>query len=312
MIEASERAPKAVLVTGATGFTGTHLLPLLLNRYGRITCFVRKVSAGSPIDQKGVDIAVGNVDDPGALENALTGKDLLINIVNLVGRAEHRDRRANGIIAACRKAGVRRVIFIGSTSIFTTLEAETKKARVAAEASVMRSGLDYTILRPTMIYGTPQDRNMVRLIEFVRRYPVIFVPGRGDHLQQPVHVDDLARAIVDCLEVRATFARCYNLSGANALTFNEIIEETCFAAGVRRLKIHVPLGPARLSMWLLSRLPRRIRITEEQILRLNESKHFDHTDAKRDFGFSPRPFLEGIRQEVAQQRIVGQIRPQSV
>lgn len=289
-----------ILLTGATGFTGRHVVPLLLERYGGITCLVRPSSDRLAISLPGVRFAKGDIDNPASLETALQGKDTLINIAYLVGRSEHGARRAEGIIHACHAAGVQRAIFVSSTSIYTTLDAPAKIAKLAAEDTVINSRLDCTILRPTMIYGTEGDRNMIRLIRFLRRSPIVLVPGDGESRQQPIHVEDLARAIVDCLDVEATVGKDYNLSGAQAITFNELIDQTCQALGVKRVKVHVPLGAALWASRLLNRLRRRVWIKEEQILRLNEDKSFEHSDARRDFGFSPRSFCEGIRQEVIQ------------
>jgi nucleoside-diphosphate-sugar epimerase len=163
----------------------------------------------------------------------------------------------------------------------------------------MDSGLDWTIVRPTMIYGTPGDRNMIRLLKFLKASPVVPVLGTGDYLQQPIHVEDLARAIADCLEAPAAVRKAYNLSGAAPLSYNQVVDQACAALGVSRPKLFVPLG---LSLWaarLAEKLPFRTPVKEEQILRLNENKDFDHAEAARDFGFAPRPFAEGIRQEVS-------------
>ena len=291
---------RKILVTGATGFTGREVVPRLLQRYGEITCLVRASSKRSRIALPGVNFVEGNIDDPVSLEAAMQGKDTLVNIAFLVRHGEPEARRANGVIRACHAAGIRRAIFISSTSIFTTLKAIDKIAKLASESAVINSGLDYTILRPTMIYGTEADRNIIRLVRFLRRYPVVFVPGDGTFRQQPIHVEDLAQAIVDCLEAKVTIGKAYNLSGAHSVTFNEVIDQTCQVLDVKRLKIHLPLTPALLVARLLRQVSQKPLIKEEQLLRLNEDKSIDHSDAKRDFGFSPRSFLEGIRQEVAQ------------
>ncbi len=291
---------RKILVTGATGFTGRHVLPLLVERYGSVACFVRPKANRAAFDLPGVEIIEGDLDDYASIEAALRGKDTLISIAYLIGRIEQGGQRAEHLVRASRTSGVRRAVVVSSTSIFTTLAAPAKAAKIAAEQAIIESGLDYTILRPTMIYGTAHDRNMIRLIRFLRRSPVIFVPGDGRSRQQPIHVDDVAQAIVDCLEVRATFGKAYNISGARPVTFDEVIDQTCDALKVKRLKIHLPVKPALVLAQALNGVRKKALIKEEQILRLNEDKSFDHSEAQRDFNFSPRSFVEGIRQEVAQ------------
>jgi nucleoside-diphosphate-sugar epimerase len=294
---------RSILVTGATGFTGSHTAPLLLERYGQVTCLVRPSSDRAPVALPGVTFVEGDLDDPASLEAALRGKDTLINIAYLIGRVRDGAKRVEGLVRACRAAGVERAVFVSSTSLFTTLQAPTREARRAAERAIFDSGLAFTILRPTMIYGTPADRNLIRLVRFLHASPVMPVPGNGRFKQQPIFVEDLARAIVDCIEVEGATGNAYNLSGAAPLTFNELIDETCRAMGVRRLRVHLPLAPARWAARWGRRLPRRLRVTEEQLERLNEDKVFAHEEAARDFGFRPRPFREGIAEEVRHWRV---------
>ena len=85
--------------------------------------------------------------------------------------------------------------------------------RVAAELAIETSSLKYTILRPTMIYGSDRDRNMWRLIRFMRYSPIVPIFGDGTSLQQPIYVDDVAQAIVGCLGSDKTIGKSYNIAG---------------------------------------------------------------------------------------------------
>ena len=113
---------------------------------------------------------------------------------------------------------VRRAVFVSTTSIFTALPAPSRHVRLDAEAAVTASSLDWTILRPTMIYGSARDRNISRLLRFLHRWPIF--PLCGDALWQPVHVEDLADAVVAALDTPATIGRTYNLPGASPLPFS--------------------------------------------------------------------------------------------
>jgi nucleoside-diphosphate-sugar epimerase len=292
-----------ILVTGATGFTGKHVVRLLLEASHDVSCLVRPTSKRTAVSLPGIKFVSGDLDDGALLETAFRGQEVLINVAPLVGSKDGTNdetfgRRARSIVRACRAVGIKRAIFVSSTSIFTTIDAVSKRAKLAAEAEVLDSSLAYTILRPTMIYGGVDDRNMIRLIRFLRRYPVIAVPGNGKSRQQPIHVEDLAGAIVDCLLTETTIRKAYNVSGAQPITFNEVVASACQSLGVRRMIVHIPLRPALWAGKLLPWVQKKPWIKEERLLRLNEDKCFDHSDATRDFGFTPRHFAEGIRQEV--------------
>jgi nucleoside-diphosphate-sugar epimerase len=147
-----------------------------------------------------------------------------------------------------------------------------------------------------MIYGTPGDRNIARLVRFVSQWPIVPIVA-GDALQQPVHVEDVAKAVASALASPATIGRDYNLSGYEALPLRALVREVAGALRRRRLIVSVPMAPivGALAIWnLLGRAP----LKPEQVRRIAENKNFGHEDAERDLGFAPRPFREGIRSEV--------------
>lgn len=281
-----------VLVSGATGFTGSHLLPLLLERGHEARCFVRPSSDTSVLPAGRVELAYGTLDDEDSLKEALNNVDAFVNVASLgFGHAPK-------IVSAAERSGVRRAIFISTTAIFTSLNAPSKAVRLAAEETISSSALDFTILRPTMIYGASRDRNMCRLIHYLKRWPVIPIFGDGECLQQPVYVGDVAMAVAQSLEKEQTVNHSYNISGAAPLTYNQVIDTVCGLINRKVRKIHLPVAPVAASLKFLERLSLRLPVKSEQVLRLNEDKAFDFSDAARDFGYRPRPFAEGIRLEL--------------
>jgi uncharacterized protein YbjT (DUF2867 family) len=286
-----------VLVTGATGFTGSYVVPLLVRQGAHVRCLVRATSDTSPLPVAEVELVEGDLSDQPSLERAFRGADVLVNIASLgFGHAPN-------IVNAALAAGTRRALFISTTAIFTTLSVPSKSVRLAAEETIRASGLDYTILRPTMIYGSSRDRNICRLIRYLQRWPAIPVFGRGDHLQQPVYVEDLAAALLQSLATERTVGRSYNVSGRAPLTYNQVIDTVCEALGRRVSKVHLPVAPLVTALNAFERLRFRLPIKAEQILRLNEDKAFDHKEAVEDFGYSPRSFAEGLKLELREMGI---------
>jgi nucleoside-diphosphate-sugar epimerase len=202
------------------------------------------------------------------------------------------------IVDRAQAAGIRRAVFVSTTSLFTQLNAPSKVVRLAAEQAIQASQLDHVILRPTMIYGTAEDRNICRLIRYLRRFPILPVVGSGNHQMQPVHVGDLADAI--CRAAFADSASCValNVSGASPLTFNELVDVISSLLGRRTRKMHLPVRPIVALLQFTERLRLRLPIKAEQILRLNENKAFDHSEATRLLGFKPRSFRDGVREEI--------------
>lgn len=281
-----------VLVTGATGFTGSRVIPLLLQNGFQVRALVRPTSDRSPLSALRVEWAAGDLANAESFTAALRGVDALINIASLgFGHVET-------ILRSAKEAGVKRGIFISTTAIFTQLNAGSKSIRLAAEKAIQASGLDYTILRPTMIYGSSRDRNMWRLIRLLRITPIMPIFGDGESLQQPIFVDDVVQAVLLALKNDITIGKSYNIAGKAPLTYNQVIDTVAAALGKRIWKFHLPYLPIVRALQFTEQMKLRLPIKAEQVLRLNENKAFSYEEAQKDFGFSPRGFGEGIQLEI--------------
>ena len=282
-----------VLVVGSTGFVGSFVIDKLKREnFGKICCFVRKSSRPEEIEKYDIDKRFGDLANFSSICEALKGQDVVISITSL------KYGFCKTLVQACEIMKIKRAVFISTTGIFAQLEPQEKRIVREAESTICESALDYTIIRPTMIYGGSKDKNMHFLIEYLRKYSVIPILGNGRYLQQPVHVEDVASAVVDSLSVRKTIGNSYNISGRFPISFDEIIDTICNILGKRILKIHIPYHLS-LSLVAMSQIFQQSpRFTTGQVRRLNENKVFDYSKAKEDFGYDPSPFEEGIRREI--------------
>lgn len=281
-----------ILLTGATGFLGSYVLDELVKRGYKVTCFVRETSNLAKIKQMNIPYIFGELDDYTSICNALKCKESLINIASLgFGHAPN-------IVKACQEMNINRAVFISTTGIFTKLNPASKGIRLDAERLIKESNLDYTIIRPTMIYGTPKDRNMWRLITYLKRFPILPILGDGTYLQQPVYVKDLAWAVVSAYETNLSVKKVYNISGLKALTYNEVVDATGKALGKKVIKIYIPKKISYGLLRIYEKLSNNPKLKAEQVLRLNENKDFSHEEAARDFGYKPKSFEEGIKLEI--------------
>ncbi len=283
---------KPILITGATGFTGRFVCREMLSRKKVFHCLVRKDSNTQWLIENNIPFVVGDLNDPASLLGTFSHYGALVNVASIGFGA------APAIISACLASGIKRAVFVGTTAIYTTLNTASKETRKEAETAIRSSGLDFTILRPTMIYGTPADRNMVRLLRLIESSPIVPVFGTGQSLQQPVHVEDVAWAICEVLDSPNTVRREYNISGSSPVNFNDVIHTAAKALGRRPVVVHLPVKPVIYLLRILERCRVLLPIKSEQILRLNEDKSFHHDEARSDFGYKPRDFADGIESEV--------------
>lgn len=289
-------ATERLALAGATGFTGRRVARLLAAEGANPVCLVRRTSDVSVLPD-GAERVVGDLADDRDLDRWLAGA------TSLVYCASMGFGHVPGVVAACERAGVSRAVFVSTTAIFTTLPAASREKRQAAEAAVIGSGLRWTILRPTMIYGAPGDRNLERLLRFVVEWPVVPVPGNGLAKVQPVHVDDLAAAVVSAWRTDAAAGRAYEISGREPVTLDRLIEIAAGVCGRRPFVLHLPLAPVAWALGTAEDIGLHPKIRREQVLRLAEDKAFPHDAAARDLGFSPRDLGEGLLAEARALRL---------
>ncbi len=281
-----------LIVTGATGFTGSQTVPILIQSGFQVKCLARPGSDRSSLHHLDIEWINGDLNDHPSLINAMQGCQGLVNIASL------GFGHTGNIISAAQSAGIQRSVFISTTAIFTRLNAGSKQVRLEAEELIQKSNLSYTILRPTMIYGSPRDRNIWRLIQFIKKYPIIPVLGDGSHFQQPVFVDDVAKSILSVLKADKTINKSYNIAGQQALTYNQMIDVITHQLNknIRKLHFSAKMAIRMLSFFEKIHLP--FPIKSEQVLRLNENKDFSYAEASQDFQFQPLSFEEGIALEL--------------
>jgi len=279
-----------VLVTGATGFLGEFVIARLRAGADRVVVFARPASNIAALVAQGVEVRSGDLGDQASLRRALAGVDVLVNLASLgFGHAPT-------IVAAAANAGLQHAVFVSTTSIYSSLPAGSKPTRIAAEQAVRDSGLPYTLLRPTMIYGSPRDRNIWRLIKYLSRWPAVPLVGDGSALQQPVFVDDVAQAVVAALHSPAARGSEYNLAGGTRLSFAQLLREVCAQLGRKVAMVRVPERVAVAVARGLQQLG--LGISAEQVLRLQENKVFDCSAAQRDLCYTARAFEVGLAQEI--------------
>lgn len=197
-------------------------------------------------------------------------------------------------------SGARRVVALSSTSRFTkvgsgdTAENAIAAKLIDAEARVQAwaesRGIEWALLRPTLIYGLVRDKNISEMARFIRRFGFFPLLGSAHGLRQPIHAEDVAAACVAALQAPGAANRAYNLSGGETLPYREMVGRVFAALGRTVRVVTVPLWAFRLAVAMLRRLPRYRHWSAAMAERMNRDLVFDHAEAARDFGFKPRGF----------------------
>ena len=283
---------KTILVTGANGFTGRFVCLELLKRKIPFIAVLSPKGDASWMKNNSIDYKKIDINDVEKMQQILLKCSALLNVASIGFGA------APALIEACEKSGIKRTIFVSTTSIFTKLNASSKSIRLLAERSIMNSKLNWTIIRPTMIYGTENDRNMIKIIKWMKNKKFIPIFGDGKSLQQPIFVKDLSWSLVEILDNQSTYFKCFNLSGKEALTFLDVINTIDRNLNKKTIKFFIPAFFIIILLTIAEKIGIRLPIKAEQVKRLNENKSFDHDDAKKIFNYSPTSFKKGISKEI--------------
>src|SRR5581483_5330066 len=151
-------------------------------------------------------------------------------------------------------------------------------------------GVQWLVLRPTLIYGYGRDRNVAEIARFIRRFGVFPVLGAARGLRQPIHVDDVAAACCAALRARHLTGRGYEIAGGEALSYREMVGRVFDALGKPRRILRVPLWAFAAALACARLLPRYRRLSTAMARRMNEDMAFDCSAAGRDLDWSPRAF----------------------
>ena len=249
-----------ILVTGANGFVGRHSVSHLLDAGHRVIGLVRTPAAGEVLQaaladagRPPVEVRLGDVTSFATLPPVLADVDAVLHLAaiprDLRGGADLRLVNTEGsraVVEAMRAAGIRRLVHMGAMGVEDDPTLHYASSKAKAEALVRSSGLDWTILKPSLQFG-PGDGFFNIIADLVRLSPgVVPVPGRGDARFQPIHVDDVARVATASFADPATIGGSFELGGPRIWSYREITDEVLRALGKRRLVIPMPVPLIRL------------------------------------------------------------------
>jgi uncharacterized protein YbjT (DUF2867 family) len=291
-----------ILVTGANGFVGSHTVPALLDAGHRIAAIVRDDDARVEVlrrlsaDQRAaVDIRLGDVTKPETLEGSVRDADAILHLVAIPrdldgGRSLRRvntDGTAN-MLAAATRAGIRRFIHQGALGVVDDPALHYASSKAQAEALVRTSGLDWTITKPSLLFG-PRDGFFNILADLVRMSPgIVPLAGGGTARFQPLAIEDLARILRAVIEDDATIGQSYELGGPAYWTYREIVREVLRGMGKRRALIPMPVPVIGLVAGSAERVHLPFPVATDQLRQLKLDNVGPLDGVQTAFGFEPR------------------------
>jgi nucleoside-diphosphate-sugar epimerase len=307
-----------VFVTGGSGFVGTAVIEELVARNHSVNALVNRhgLKAGGGAARE----AKGSLFDPVALDEGLRGCDAVIHLVGII--MEKRSRGVTferihyqgtvSVVDAARRNGVRRFVHMSALGVRPDAVSDYHKTKYRAEQYLRDSGLEWTIIRPSLIHGPGGEFMRMEAMWARKRapFPVGFMPfmpyfgaGKlgfgGAGRLQPVYVKDVARAFVDALENRRTVGEVYLLGGPDQLTWPELHRTVSQAVvGRRRWVMPIPVWAGKL--YAAIGVAPLLGFNRDQVIMSQEDNTADITKFRQDFGWEPQPFEPSLREYARQ------------
>jgi uncharacterized protein YbjT (DUF2867 family) len=288
-----------ILITGAGGFVGGHLIERLRKEGIAVRALVRTLSKAQKLRDLGAEIAEGDIGDPASLDGAMQGCDSVIHLVGIIQegrgftfRSVHVEGTAK-VLAAAKKGGAKRFLYQSALGTREHAQSEYHRTKWEAEQLVKASGIPWIILRPSLIYG-PGDQFTLRLADAIRLSPVLPVIGPGTFRVQPVFIDDMTACLAKAVAEDAFLNRTLSVCGPEQLSYEEVTRAVADALGIRRPTVHLPLFFMRAMAMAAETVLSRPPITTEQLLMLQEDTVCEGSDVRDAFGIEAVKFGQGL------------------
>jgi NADH dehydrogenase len=292
-------SPGRIFITGGTGFVGSEIRAALGDRPIRL--LVRDDTQASQLKSANVELVQGDVTDAESIRGAMNGCDTVIHLVAII--EEQRGATFDKVIRQgtvnavedAKRAGVKRFIDMSAIGAQDDARYPYLKAKWDGEQVVRASGFDWTIFRPSVIFG-PRDGFINVLADLVRKAPIIPVVGNGGSKFQPVAVGDVAASFVKALDDPGAIGKTYELGGPEILTYEAMLDAIASQLGKKKPKVHVPVGLMKLVVAMSSPLPKVLRppVTAEQLRMLALDNCTNNSATPGLIGRGPTRLADGI------------------
>lgn len=284
------------LVTGGAGVVGTALCRELLARDVCVRVLVLPGDTQAGFLPEGVEVFYGDVTDADSIREAFVGVDLVYHLAAiLLSTKPGAFERINAggtrnVVNAAKAAGVKRLVYVSSISVTYPVLTEYGKSKLAGESFVKDSGLQWTIVRPTLVISSPIGTGGIEFnmfVSYVKRFPVYLMPGGGKCLKRPVKSIDLVKGIALAGLSERAVGKTYALAGETVLSMADMAKAVLKQAGKRHCMIPLPWWISKKLAVLKSWIGGRPVTAEQALAGFLYDAAPDIENAKADLGYNP-------------------------
>ena len=287
-------------VTGGTGFVGRNIVKKLLEDKWKVRCLVRKPEGSENLKKQGIEIYKGDITNKSSIDKFfLQDLSYLIHLVGIIKEVETQTferihfQGTKNLVDLAKDSSVKKFIHMSALGTRPDARSRYHSTKWMAEEYLRKSGLNYTIFRPSIIFG-PNDEFINTFIRIIKISP--FIPVIKGGKLQPIYVGDVARCFIQALNNPKTDGKTFELRGTKKLTLEEIIKALLRVLNVERVLIPIPSFLMYPPAYLFQKVLRNPPLTLDQLIMLEEENACDMKEVQIIFSFSPLPLEEGLTQ----------------
>jgi NADH dehydrogenase len=300
-----------ILITGATGFIGRHVVARLVADGRRVRVLLPTGVEPLPTWGEAVEVISSSMTDEEALFRAVSGTHVIIHLANAQWWGRRRDLErvelegTRAVIAAARAARVGRIITLSHLGAAPSSAYPLLRVKGMVEETIRSSGLAYTILRSGIVFGA-EDAFINHIAMQLTSTPFVFLmPGRGEIALHPLHIDDLVTALVCALERPGTVDQTIEIGGPEYITFEDLLFTVMRVTGIARTIVPVPPYALRWIIGVYGRIMPRALVTEQWLDLLATNRTARIGNLYQYFGFQPRRLEDTLLTYMRGQRYWG-------
>jgi NADH dehydrogenase len=284
-----------ILVTGACGAMGSVLVRGLTSAGHKVrACVMPGDPYISRIADTGAELREADITNPPQMQGICSNATIVYHLAAIIiTKDEQIFKRINVegtriILAEAQKAGVEHFIYISSASVTYHHQTPYSLSKRNAEALVVASGIPYTIIRPTLVYGKIGGQEFDMYLDYLQKYPIVPFIGNGRALKQPVFVDDIMRGLLALPGNAATHGKIYNFSGGESISMRDFSRLCLTLLGKpNKLFVYLPVWLCRCIGWIMALVMKNPPLKWQVIAGIIQDANLDPSEAIRDTGYNP-------------------------
>jgi len=291
-----------IFVTGATGYVGKNVVKKLVANGIEVCCLEHKSKIKAAKESFCSRVIEADVRDKLAIAVACCGVEIIVHLVAIIREtkdASFKDINVEGvknIVRAAKENGAKHFVHISALGVCDNPKFKYAYSKWLGEQEVINSGLNYTIIRPSLIFGPGGFGFIDRMLQAINMMPgIVAVPGGGKTKFQPIHVSDVAKCVLCVVEQPSKYTgKIIEIGGLKHLTYEYMLDVLMDTIGVKKIKLHVPIPFVYLGALVMQNLLSDPPVTTVELAQLKLDNITDLQSVEKEFGFKPIRYEDGI------------------